>query len=78
MCPALTADDVARALVGAALGVPMAQIGSDCSMFTEPAWDSLAHMRIVLEIEKRLNRSLTTEEIVAITDVKSVHDLLCA
>ena len=39
-------------------------------------WDSLGHMRLVIQIENIMNRSITTEEIVQIVDVKSINSVL--
>ena len=35
-------------------------------------WDSLSHIKIVLEIEKEIHRNLSTEEIVSIYDLESI------
>ena len=39
------------------------------------AWDSLNHIKIVMEIEERLNRNLETEEIIEIFDIESINKL---
>lgn len=51
-------------------------VGIDDSMATLPAWDSLAHAAVVLEIEAAIDRQLTGEEIASIDSVRSVATLL--
>ena len=46
------------------------------SAATMPAWDSLAHMAIVLELEGETGRQLTPEEIGAVTSVRAIADLI--
>ena len=41
-----------------------------------PGWDSLGHMRLVFHIEKVINRTLTTEEILSMVDAKHINKLL--
>lgn len=67
-------DDAAR-LVARALDI-QAEIGPDESIATLPAWTSLGHVRVVLELEEALGRSLATEEVVGIDSVAAVAALL--
>ena len=39
-------------------------------------WDSLNHIKIVLELEIEINRKLSTEEIVSIYDLESISKIL--
>ncbi len=39
-------------------------------------WDSLAHMRIILGLEERLDRQLTADEVVEIATLNDVERIL--
>jgi len=67
--------DDAKKLVAEALGMAFEDVSEDTSISTTPNWDSLAHLRLVLAIEKHLDRNLSPPEIVTITDLSSVRDL---
>lgn len=41
-----------------------------------PGWDSLGHLRIVMEIEAVINSSLEMEEIISLDTVKKIRDLV--
>jgi len=65
----------AKALLAQALGAP-ADIGDDASIANTPAWDSLAHVRLMLAIEQRLGRALASDEAARIESVGDVAALL--
>jgi acyl carrier protein len=67
----VTQED-ARALVASALGLEIDEVGPDATTESLDAWDSLGHMRISAEIEKRIGRPLTGEEILALASVRGV------
>lgn len=67
--------DRACAIVAAALG-SQGGVSITDGMHTLAAWDSLAHLRIVLGIEAELGGTLTPEQIAGIIDVRSVAGLL--
>jgi acyl carrier protein len=69
-----TFEDAAR-LIARALDI-QAEIGPGASIATLPAWTSLGHVRVVLELEEALGRSLATEEVVNIDSVAAVAALL--
>ena len=54
----------------------VSQIPDDAAIDSLPAWDSLGHMRIAAEIERRLGRMLSTEEIAGLLDLTSVAKIL--
>ncbi len=62
----------ARSLVASALGLELDEVGSDASIDSLDAWDSLGHMRISAEIEARIGRPLTGEEVLALASVRDV------
>ena len=64
--------DAARSLVAKALERPLESIQSDGSLETIPAWDSLGHVRILLEIEAETGRMLDSEMIATMRSVIDV------
>lgn len=66
----------ARALVAQATGLQPDSVADTASSTSLDAWDSLAHMRLVLALEEQLGRTLTGEEIFALHSVAAVHELL--
>ena len=69
-------DERARAAVADALELPAAEIPDEASIDTFPAWDSLAHIRVITRLEQVLGRSLEPGEIFSITDLASIAALL--
>lgn len=69
-------EDQARAAVADALEMLVAEVPDDASIDTFPAWDSLAHIRVITRLEQILDRPLEPEEIFSITDLASVAALL--
>ncbi len=62
----------ARALLGEALAVDPAALPDDASLATVRAWDSLAHLRVILAIEAARGRPLGVDEALAITALADV------
>ncbi len=62
----------ARSLVASALGLEIDEVGADATLESLDAWDSLGHMRICAETEKRIGRPLTGEEVLALASVRDV------
>ncbi|MEM9288357.1 MAG: acyl carrier protein [Pseudomonadota bacterium] len=56
--------------------MPKEASGPETSLLTTPAWDSLAHIRLVLAVEAHVGRQLTPDEIVSIVSLSDVHVLL--
>ncbi len=73
-------DGDARALaieiVGGALGIDANQLPDDTAIGRSERWDSLAHVRIILAIEERLNRQLAPDEVVSIADLTDIERVL--
>ncbi len=67
---------VARNLVARALECSVDGIGEDSSMENLDAWDSLGHMKIILEIEQTLGKELKTAEILSVETVRDVDRLI--
>ena len=64
--------DAARALVAKALERPLESIPADGGLETISAWDSLGHVRILLEIEAETGRMLDSEMIATMRSVVDV------
>jgi acyl carrier protein len=66
----------ARALLAEALGLAPEALPDDAAFESVEAWDSLAHLRLVLGLEARLGTELEPEAIVAIASLRDVARLL--
>jgi acyl carrier protein len=66
----------ARQLLADALGCAEADIGPESAIGTLPLWDSLAHIKVVLAVEERLARTLSTDEILAVTSLAAIEQVL--
>ena len=66
----------AREVLAGVLDVPVGTISDDSSIGNVEEWDSLAHMKLVLEIERRLKRELSPLEIAEITSLLDVASIL--
>ncbi|MBN8454898.1 acyl carrier protein [Accumulibacter sp.] len=60
------------ALIAAALKLPPTAIEPGTSMKNTPAWDSLAHMELIIGIEDRYRVVLDADEIADMTSVASI------
>ena len=58
------------------LGVTDSEINSDTSMESLDAWDSLAHLSVVITIEEEFEISLNEEEILRMTSFSEIFELL--
>ncbi len=72
----MTKNDPARQLIAKALGRHVSEITDAAAMGTPESWDSLGHMRILMEIEAQLGREMDPELAALIVDVKSVRNAL--
>ena len=72
----MTKDDPARQLIAKALGRPVSEITDAAAMGIPESWDSLGHMRILMEIEALLGHEIDPELAALIIDVKSVQHAL--
>lgn len=72
----MTAPEQARRLLAEVLGVDAGALDETASAETLEAWDSLAHMRLVLRLEEELGRQLTADEILEATSLPEVAVLL--
>ena len=68
--------DRARSLLAGVLGLDTSQVGDTAGMNTLAAWDSLAHVRLLLRLEKEAGRTLGPDEALSIRDVGGIARLL--
>jgi acyl carrier protein len=66
----------AAALVAEILGVPQDTVGPDTSMENTPAWDSVEHMNILLEFERRFGKIPDLDAIARATSVREIAELI--
>lgn len=64
--------DIAVEVLAEALGLSAAEIRDDTKLGVTPQWNSLAHMRLILALEQRLDRKLGPNEIVSIASLSDV------
>lgn len=57
------------------LGLDRGSVGDDLAMGSVPAWDSVAHLRLVMESERRFGCSYPLEVIPSIRTVRDFADL---
>lgn len=63
-------------LVAGVLNLGSDRISAATTIVNEPAWDSLAHMRLILAIEEKLGRELEPETLVEIMSVEDIARIL--
>jgi acyl carrier protein len=68
----------ARSVLAQALNVAVEKVDESARIGELESWDSLGHMRLVLEIEKVLGRELSTGEIVELGSLADVEKLLAS
>lgn len=68
-------DARAAAIVARAFNI-QGEVPFDADMGTLPAWDSMNHVTLLMEIEAELGRPLRAEEIGSIDSVRSIARLL--
>lgn len=68
--------DEARKIVAEATRTPIETLPHDADVLSMSAWDSMAHVNIILAIEARTGHQLTAESIVGIHSVETVAQLL--
>jgi len=66
----------AAAFVAEMLGVPQDAIGPDSSMDNTPAWDSMEHMTMMLEFERRFGTSLDLDKVFTTLSVRDLAALV--
>ena len=65
-------DRICR-VVAETLGVPIERVNEDSGVSTIENWDSLAHLNMIMAIEKEFEISLTPEEAMQILSVRLIR-----
>lgn len=65
-----------KSILAPIFDVNAVDIPDDISLGNYHRWDSLNHVRIILHIETLLNRSLETEDMLKIVNLKEICNLL--
>jgi len=68
-------NNIGIEILALSLNLDASEIQNNSGINNLPEWDSLNHIKIVLAIEEKLERNLTTEEIIDISDVNSINKL---
>ena len=63
-------------VVAKALEVPTDDLGPESSMDNTPLWDSVGHLTICLEFERRFGRSLDLDKIFTTSSVRDLAELV--
>ena len=66
----------AKRILARALELSVAQIPDDAGLGELLSWDSLGHIKVVVELEEEIGRPLQTEEVLSISDLASIGALL--
>ncbi len=72
----MTAEDAAREVIAVALAISPDRVGLFDTVDTLAEWTSIAHVRLVLEIESRFNCTISPEAIISLRSVESILTLL--
>ena len=72
----MSARETAVDVLSKALGIAPSMIDESTRAGVTPQWDSLAHLRIILDLEDRQKRKLDPEEIVTIASLDDVINIL--
>jgi acyl carrier protein len=63
-------------LIAGALKVPAGSVTDQMTMDNTPAWDSLAHMDLIVTLESHYAIELAPDDMVAMRSVAAIADLL--
>ena len=72
----MTPHAAATQLLAGALMLGESDVPRDARLGSIEQWDSLAHARLLLALEEKLGRQLTTEEAVAVESLDDIARLL--
>jgi acyl carrier protein len=67
---------LARNLLSSAFEISVEEIPTEVSLDSFDLWDSLGHLKVLMAVEEKLNRELTTEESIEIIDLESLENVL--
>jgi acyl carrier protein len=63
-------------IIAKALDIPPDDLGPDSSMDNTPSWDSIGHLTICMEFERRFGRALDLDTIVTTSSVRDLAALV--
>ena len=72
----MSAHKAATELLAGALMMEASAVPADARLGGIEQWDSLAHARLLLALEEKLHRQLTTDEAVGIEGLEDIARLL--
>lgn len=70
----MTPEMRAAAIVARAFNI-QGEVAPEADMASLPAWDSMNHVALMLEVEQELGRKLAPEEMVTIDSVRAIARL---
>ena len=56
--------------------IPIKNLSSETSSENEPKWDSIAHVRVILEIEKKFKTKIDTNILEELRSVRNINKYL--
>jgi acyl carrier protein len=59
-----------------ALGLPLEQVNDTLTYNTIPQWDSVAHMKLVAELEQAFDVMFDTDDIIDMSSVTKAREIL--
>lgn len=65
-----------ESIIAEVLEIPVDQIDDSSTMENIDSWDSLRHMELVLAIEQRFKVEFTAEELLELSGVKEIKQML--
>ena len=68
--------DKLKQILSSTLNVPEEQIREESSVENMEVWDSLAHLNIILSLEQSFGISITPEEAIEMTSLRSMRKKL--
>ena len=66
----------AKIILSDVFGIDIDDIPDNAQLGSFPEWDSLGHMRLIIELEKSIARPILTEEVLSITNLKNISKLI--
>jgi acyl carrier protein len=69
-------SDTLHALVAKSLMIEPAKVSEDLLYNSMPEWDSVAHMALIADLEDAYNIMLDTDDIVAMSSVGKIREIL--
>ncbi len=69
-------SEIAKTIIANSLQMDLSEVADTAGLARTAQWDSLAHFRLVLALEERLQRKLDPMEIVSVVDVTAVAALV--